>query len=184
MKTNTKVNMKWIIIVTIVLCSTISAHAQFGSGNSVNIKALLIYERADDGFYYKRTDASFDDVYDIKKYYAYDKKTKTYKRYQFGDEHIDVVDGKQVAVTNIIFQNVSSAEYEGTQYLNLGIEGSGEGKFFTNGKMIDISWKKDGDITRYYNKDGEEIRLNPGKTWVCIIEEQHAKKSEFKAKAE
>lgn len=77
MKTNTKVNMKWIIIVTIVLCSTISAHAQFGSGNSVNIKALLIYERADDGFYYKRTDVSFDDVYDIKKYYAYDKKTKT-----------------------------------------------------------------------------------------------------------
>ena len=45
MKTNTKVNMKWIIIVTIVLCSTISAYAQFGSGNSVNIKALLIYER-------------------------------------------------------------------------------------------------------------------------------------------
>lgn len=116
--------------------------------------------------------------------FVYDKKTKTYKRYQFGDEHIDVVDGKQVAVTNIIFQNVSSAEYEGTQYLNLGIEGSGEGKFFTNGKMIDISWKKDGDITRYYDKDGEEIRLNPGKTWVCIIEEQHAKKSEFKAKAE
>ena len=72
MKTNTKVNMKWIIIVTIVLCSTISAYAQFGSGNSVNIKALLIYERADDGFYYKRTDVSFDDVYDIKKYYAYD----------------------------------------------------------------------------------------------------------------
>ena len=77
MKTNTKVNMKWLIVVTIVLCSTISAYAQFGSGNTVNIKALLIYERADDGFYYKRTDVSFDDVYDIKKYYAYDKKTKT-----------------------------------------------------------------------------------------------------------
>ena len=77
MKTNTKVNMKWLIVVTIVLCSTISAYAQFGSGNSAYIKALLIYERADDGFYYKRTDASFDDVYDIKKYYAYDKKTKT-----------------------------------------------------------------------------------------------------------
>ena len=77
MKSNKIGIIRWFIVVTILLCSTISAYAQFGSGNSVNIKALLIYERADDGFYYKRTDVSFDDVYDIKKYYAYDKKTKT-----------------------------------------------------------------------------------------------------------
>lgn len=117
--------------------------------------------------------------------FVYDKKSKTYKRFQFGEEHIDVVDGKQVEVSNIIFQNVSSAEYEGTQYLNLGIDGSGDGKFFTSGKMIDVTWKKDADgITRYYDKDGKEITLNPGKTWVCIIENQHAKKSVFESKAE
>lgn len=133
-----------------------------------------------------------DDCVLIKPYYfynkpsfVYDKKTKTYKRYQFGEEHIDVVDGKQVEVSNVIFQNVSSAEYEGTQYLNLGIEGSGEGKFFTNGKMIDVTWKKESDgITRYFDKDGKEIILNPGKTWVCIIENQHAEKNTFEAKAE
>ena len=77
MKSNKIGIIRWFIVVTILLCSTISAYAQFGSGNSAYIKAFLIYERADDGFYYKRTDVSFDDVYDIKKYYAYDKKTKT-----------------------------------------------------------------------------------------------------------
>lgn len=77
MKTNTKGNMKWLIVVTILLCTTIRTNAQFGSGNSTCIKAILIYERANDGFYYKKTDVLFDDVYDINKYYAYDKKTKT-----------------------------------------------------------------------------------------------------------
>ncbi|MDD6193717.1 MAG: DUF3048 domain-containing protein [Lachnospiraceae bacterium] len=117
--------------------------------------------------------------------FVYDEKTKTYKRFQFGEEHIDVVDGKQVEVSNIIFQNVSSSEYEGTQYLNLGIDGSGEGKFFTNGKMIDVTWKKESDgITHYYDLKGKEITLNPGKTWVCIIEKQHAEKNTFDSKEE
>lgn len=77
MKTNTKGNMKWLIVVMILLCTTIRTYAQFGSGNSISIKAFLMYERANDGFYYKKTDVTFDDVYDIKKYYAYDKKAKT-----------------------------------------------------------------------------------------------------------
>ena len=133
-----------------------------------------------------------EDCVVIKPYYfynkpsfVYDKKTKTYKRFQFGQEHIDVVDGKQVEVSNIIFQNVSSVEYDGTQYLNLGVEGSGEGKYFTNGKMIDVTWTKESDgITHYYDKKGKEITLNPGKTWVCIIEKQHAEKNTFESKAE
>ena len=117
--------------------------------------------------------------------FVYDEKTKLYKRFEFGDEEIDAVDEKQIAVSNIIFQNVASSMYEDTPYLNLDVTGSGEGKFFTNGKMIDVTWEKEEDgITRYYDEDGEEIKLNPGKTWVCIIEKQNADKCEFSAKSE
>lgn len=46
-----------------------------------------------------------------------------------------------------------------------------EGYYFTNGKYEKITWKKDGEfgVTRYYDLDGNEITLNKGKTWICII---------------
>ncbi len=130
-----------------------------------------------------------EDCTTIKPYYfqcepsfVYDNKTKTYKRYEFSQEHIDIVDNKQIEVTNVIFQNVASELYPDTPYLNLTVDGSGEGKFFTRGKMMDITWKKAEDgITHYYTTDGKEIKLNQGKTWVCIIEKQYADKCEFSA---
>lgn len=118
-------------------------------------------------------------------YFIYDDETKTYARYQFNDAQIDAVDGEQVTVSNIIFQNVNNSIYEGTQYLNINVNGSGEGKFFTQGKMIDIFWERESDgITHYYDSEGNEIILNQGKTWVCIIQNQYADDSGFFATKE
>ena len=49
--------------------------------------------------------------------------------------------------------------------------GEGTGTFITRGKAIPITWARDEEqgITRYYDGNGQEIRLNPGKTWVEII---------------
>lgn len=115
-------------------------------------------------------------------YFIYDSDTKTYARYQFANPQVDAVDGEQVYVSNIIFQNVENSIYEGTEYLNITVSGSGEGKFFTRGKMIDITWSKENDgITHYYDASGNEITLNQGKTWVCIIQNAYADSSEFYA---
>ena len=40
-----------------------------------------------------------------------------------------------------------------------------------NGKAIDITWEKPSEFgqTHYYDLAGNEIVLNQGKTWVCII---------------
>lgn len=148
------------------------------------------YQFAEDGKVEKLKDGE-DCVY-IKPYYfynkpsfVYDSKTKKYKRYHFGEKHIDALDKKQIEVSNIIFQNVDYSIYEGTQYLNIPVDGSGDGKFFTNGKMIDVTWKKQDDgITHYYDKDGKEITLNQGKTWVCIIQNEYADESVFSDKIE
>lgn len=116
-----------------------------------------------------------------KPYFVYDSKDQLYYRYQFGDKQVDGITNKQLAVTNIIFQDVTDSIYAGTEYLNIEMFGSGTGKFFTNGKMIDITWKKESveDITHYYDLNGEEIVLNPGKTWLCITEKQYAEKSKY-----
>lgn len=116
-----------------------------------------------------------------KPYFIYDKKTGLYERYQFGKKQIDGNDEKQVAVKNIIFQNIDNSIYDSTEYLNITLTGRGEGKYFTNGKMIDIYWEKDSnsDITRYYDTAGNEIVLNQGQTWVCMIQNSYADKSAF-----
>ena len=36
--------------------------------------------------------------------------------------------------------------------------------------MIDITWKKGNDgITHYYDADGNEIKLNTGKTYIALV---------------
>ncbi|MCR4781844.1 MAG: DUF3048 domain-containing protein [Lachnospiraceae bacterium] len=117
-----------------------------------------------------------------KPYFEYDSQTGLYTRYEFGAPHIDKNDGNTITVKNIILQNVTSEKYnpeKGT--LKLGVIGSGSGKFITNGKVIDITWKRDSekDITHYYDKNGKEIVLNPGKTWVSLIEENYADSNTF-----
>ena len=46
-----------------------------------------------------------------------------------------------------------------------------EGTFITRGKAIPIKWvyEEEHGMTHYYDENGQEIRLNPGKTWVEII---------------
>lgn len=65
--------------------------------------------------------------------------------------------------------------------MKLELNGSGSGKFITNGHIEDITWKKDSDTapTRYYDAGGNEIVLNAGKTFVEIVQNQYAARNQF-----
>ena len=58
------------------------------------------------------------------------------------------------------------------------------GFFITGGQAIPISWEKDGEfgVTRYYDLEHNEIVLNQGKTWVCIIPTRDFDKIEITGK--
>ncbi|MBP5266906.1 MAG: DUF3048 domain-containing protein [Lachnospiraceae bacterium] len=116
-------------------------------------------------------------------YFIYNEDTGLYERYEFGKPQVDAIDGEQVAVKNVIFKNCPSSIYDGTQYLNIPVDGSGEGKYFTTGKMIDITWEKETEsaVTHYFDASGNEIEINPGQTWVCVIENQYAEDNNFYA---
>lgn len=93
-----------------------------------------------------------------------------YLRYQYGGKHKG--DEGDIYVENVIIQYCPAGTYATTQYLDINVHAQGEnGYFFTNGKGIPITWEKDGEfgVTHYYGPDGEEIVLNKGKTWVCIV---------------
>ena len=97
-----------------------------------------------------------------------------YKRNDFGDKASDGLDGKQGSVKNVILQYVDVSRYdpEGPGYLNIPLLGMGKGLYLTNGRVTDITWEKNSDTerTKYYDTSGREIKLNTGKTWICLTD--------------
>ena len=55
-------------------------------------------------------------------------------------------------------------------YSEVDVTGKGKGYLFQRGKVIPIEWRfRDGWIVPF--KDGKEVGLLPGKTWVNILPE-------------
>lgn len=105
-------------------------------------------------------------------WFEYDENTKEYKRFQYGEAQVDELTGNQLTCANIILQYSACPPYDQNGYLNIDTTSGGEGRFITRGKAVDIRWSKDSQwgVTHYYTADGQEIQLNPGVTWVEIIQ--------------
>lgn len=104
-------------------------------------------------------------------YFTYNKKSKKYERYQFGEKHIDKSTGKQLAFKNIIIQVVDEWDIDKNGYQTMDINNTtGEGYYITNGKAAKITWKKNENSKKrvYYDEDGKELKLNTGKTFISI----------------
>lgn len=113
-----------------------------------------------------------------KPWFVYDKKAKKYLRYQFSDAQIDGATQKQLSVKNILLQYTPWYNEDENGYLNFQTVSSGSGVYITDGKAIDVTWSKSGEneATHYYDASGEEITLNQGKTWVCVVQDSRADK--------
>ncbi|MCI8549398.1 MAG: DUF3048 domain-containing protein [Lachnospiraceae bacterium] len=117
-----------------------------------------------------------------KPWFEYNAQDGLYYRYQFEEPHVDVGnDDVQLAYKNIIIQVCDYEHYYGTDYLNIIMWGGGVGQYITDGKVIPVTWKRDGDwgVTHYYDSEGNEIKLNPGRTWVCVVRTERANRVEI-----
>lgn len=115
-----------------------------------------------------------------KPWFEYHEDDGLYYRYQYGAAH----EGNEgpIAVKNILIQCCAAGYYATTDYRNINVhEDQWGGYYVTGGKATSISWKKDGEfgVTHYYMPDGQEIVLNPGKTWICIVPTSDADKIIF-----
>lgn len=116
-------------------------------------------------------------------YFEYNEKDRLYYRYQNGDEQIDEMDNSQLAVSNVVFQYCHGEVRDSHDYLAFGVHGEGEAIVFTGGKVIKGTWKRyDGDATpaKFYDKNGEEIIFNQGKTWICNIWKEYGQFADYK----
>ncbi len=117
-------------------------------------------------------------------YFEYNEEDGLYYRYQYGGPHCG--DEGQIAVRNIIFQYCATGRYATTEYLNIDVHEPQYGYYITGGRAIALSWEKDGQfgVTHYYNTENEEITLNQGKTWVCVIPTSDFSKTEIHGKSQ
>jgi hypothetical protein len=111
-------------------------------------------------------------------YFEYSDTDKLYYRFQFGAPHIDSLTGNQLTFKNIIIQFVKEWNIDKNGYQTMDLEdASGSGYYITNGKMVPITWKKKeaNHWMRYYNEAGEELTINPGKTFIALFPDNRTK---------
>lgn len=98
--------------------------------------------------------------------------TGLYEYYEYGEKYIDASNGEPLAFKNIIIQKCEFAELDENGYLIYNcIFPSEQGWYLTNGIAKDITWAKnsDTDVTRYYDENGEELKMNTGKTYITLV---------------
>ena len=102
----------------------------------------------------------------------YDEATGLYSKTQYGAPHIDANNGEQLTFKNILIQY---AQYEdivgGSGCQDITLDGEGDAIYITDGKAINVTWKRadKNDQTRYYTEDGQQLSMNPGKTYIAVV---------------
>ena len=108
--------------------------------------------------------------------FEYNEEDHQYYRYQYGAAQVDADNDQQLAVTNVVFK-VCTGQVRGDEgdYLLFGVHGTGKAYVFTNGKVIEGTWKRDSDYAAnmFYDQNGNEIVFNQGKTWICCIWDEY-----------
>jgi len=115
-------------------------------------------------------------------WFEYNKEDGKYYRFQFDQKMIDELNDEQVAVSNVVFKVCHGEVRDANDYLAFGCHGKGDAVIFTNGKVIEGSWSRDGDngANIFYDDKGEEIIFAQGKTWICNIWDDYQSFAQWK----
>jgi len=105
--------------------------------------------------------------------FSYDSVKKTYRANQFNRDLTDANNSARPEFTNILILKTSvrgiPGDTAGRQ--NVVTTGEGEGYFVCGGKSIEINWSRADNASQYVytNKDGTDLELGIGRTFICII---------------
>ena len=105
--------------------------------------------------------------------FTYNAKTNKYARSISGEAYVDHETGKQITVSNVLVQHVSSYVYDGKGRLEIDICAGGDATLFTGGKVFKGTWsRKDLDSrTIFKDENGNEMKLSVGTTWVQVADQ-------------
>ena len=105
---------------------------------------------------------------------TYNESDGLYYKTLYGQAQKDGETGEQMAFSNVLIQKAYYEVRDQKGYLAFQMHDSTrDGWFITQGKMIHVTWKKEGDYkpTTFYDDNGKEITVNTGKTMIFVIKE-------------
>ena len=116
--------------------------------------------------------------------FVYDEETGEYLRYQYnGMPHVDGTTGEQISVKNVLtlFTDISLIPGDEAGRLSVGTVGSGQGYYITNGKRKVVNWSRESKTSTMHleYRNGDELILNCGKTFICVVDNSVAGKIDF-----
>jgi hypothetical protein len=109
--------------------------------------------------------------------YVYDAAGGIYKRFMDDKPHLDKESGKQLTATNLLVLESKHQIVDSAGRREVDIFGPGQGILLQEGKYVHVTWELKNGIIRAY-KDGKEMQLLPGTTWIQIVPEGSALKVE------
>lgn len=120
-----------------------------------------------------------DPKYKINKpWFEYNEKTEKYDRFQYEGPQVDDLTGEQISYDNVILQYNKWVQLDEKDYLAFDCHSGGVIQYCTKGKVTVGTWQReinednyDMSAIRYYDMEGNEIEINNGKTWVCVIQD-------------
>jgi hypothetical protein len=106
--------------------------------------------------------------------FKWNKDENKYYKWINGNKHMDVVDDKQVNVTNVVvlwadYVTQAKEDAAGSATYDTVLGGTGKAVIFKNGKRYNCQWKADKNTPpRFYDKNGDELFLDPGNSWFAV----------------
>jgi len=114
---------------------------------------------------------------------TYDEDNQVYLYSEYGSAHKDGKTGEQTAFKNVILMSAEMQVFDDNGYMMFYTSpiDHREGWYITNGKKIPITWSNENDIayTHYFDADGNELKINTGKTYIAIIPEKDYPDTKF-----
>ncbi|MCM3766850.1 DUF3048 domain-containing protein [Neobacillus niacini] len=100
--------------------------------------------------------------------YEFDAASGKYKRFSGGDQTVDLETNEPVLLANIFIIEAPHQVYDEVGHLNVDLKSGGKGYLLQMGRMNEVTWEnRNGRIVPV--KDGAEVPLVPGQTWVNVL---------------
>jgi hypothetical protein len=120
--------------------------------------------------------ARIDIAFPYSKYqFRYDRASNTWVHFVEGKKQVDAGDGQPVAPTNVVVMVVKFGPlndgHPQKHRLEAQVIGTGKAWIFTNGKVQAGKWRKNSitDPVRFYDKNGNEVTLTVGQTFIEVV---------------
>lgn len=104
--------------------------------------------------------------------FTYDSENKVYLKQHSGKAHMDTASGKQLAYTNVFVLETDVSLYGNGPLVQMDWKG-GTGYYITANSVKKITWTKKTESSNIKIKDaetGKSVKVNPGKSYIGIID--------------